>query len=80
MKRRSSIANEAAFEPTDRNAVTGVGAPSYTSGAHMWNGTAAILNPMPAARRIMPRLSTRPPSCAASATAISSSRVEPVAP
>ena len=25
---RSSIANEAAFEPTERNAVTGVGAPS----------------------------------------------------
>ena len=48
-KIRSSIANDAAFDPTDRNAVTGVGAPSYTSGAHMWNGTAAILNPMPAA-------------------------------
>ena len=28
MKIRSSIANEAAFEPTDRYAVTGVGAPS----------------------------------------------------
>ena len=27
-KIRSSIANEAAFDPTDRNAVTGVGAPS----------------------------------------------------
>jgi hypothetical protein len=27
-KRRSSIANDAAFEPTERNAVTGVGAPS----------------------------------------------------
>ena len=49
---RSSIANEAAFDPTERNAVIGVGAPSYTSGAHMWNGTAAILNPMPATTRI----------------------------
>ena len=28
MKIRSSIANAAAFEPTDRNAVTGVGDPS----------------------------------------------------
>ena len=28
MKIRSSIANEAAFDPTDRNAVMGVGAPS----------------------------------------------------
>ncbi len=27
-KMRSSMANEAAFEPTERNAVTGVGAPS----------------------------------------------------
>src|SRR5690349_13392213 len=26
-------------------AVNGVGAPSYASGAHMWNGTAAILKP-----------------------------------
>ena len=48
MRIRSSIANDAAFDPTDRNAVIGVGAPSYTSGAHMWNGTAAILNAMPA--------------------------------
>ena len=30
-----SMANAAAFDPTERNAVTGVGAPSYTSGAHM---------------------------------------------
>src|SRR6266536_857531 len=51
-KIRISIANDAAFDPTDRNAVTGVGAPSYTSGAHMWNGTAAILNPMPATTRM----------------------------
>ena len=27
-KMRSSIANDAAFDPTERNAVTGVGAPS----------------------------------------------------
>src|SRR5207244_9991928 len=51
-KIRNSIAKDAAFEPTDRNAVIGVGAPSYTSGAHMWNGTAAILNPTPATTRI----------------------------
>src|SRR5580765_3172020 len=60
-KIRSSIANDAAFEPTDRNAVIGVGAPSYTSGAHMWNGTAAILNPTPATTRIT--ASTRRGSC-----------------
>ena len=36
------------------NAVTGVGAPSYTSGAHMWNGTADTLNPKPTSSRAMP--------------------------
>src|SRR5262245_52232230 len=55
-KIRSSIANDADFDPTDRNAVTGVGAPSYTSGAHMWNGTAAILKPTPATTRITARI------------------------
>src|SRR5260370_31354200 len=51
-KIRSSIAKDAALEPTDRKAVIGVGAPSYTSGAHMWNGTAALLKPTPATTRM----------------------------
>jgi hypothetical protein len=42
-KKRSSMAKPAAFEPTARNAVTGMGAPVYTSGAHMWKGTLEIL-------------------------------------
>ena len=29
------------------NAVIGLGAPWYTSGVHMWNGTAEILNAEP---------------------------------
>ena len=33
------------------NAVTGVGAPWYTSGVHMWNGTAATLNANPTSRK-----------------------------
>src|SRR5437764_10143134 len=37
-----------AFDATERNAVTGVGAPSYVSGAQKWNGTALILNAKPA--------------------------------
>ena len=37
---------EAALEATDRYAVTVVGAPSYASGAHMWNGTLATLKPV----------------------------------
>src|SRR5947207_616715 len=82
MKMRSRIANDAAFDPTDRNAVMGVGAPSYTSGAHMWNGTAAILKPMPAttsttASRSMGRLAE---PAEASAVAIAWRLVEPVRP
>ena len=40
-----STTNPIFFEPVARNVETGVDAPSYTSGAHMWNGTAEILNP-----------------------------------
>ena len=36
------------------NAVTGVGAPWYTSGVHMWNGTAATLKPSPTSRSAKP--------------------------
>src|SRR6266511_2223072 len=42
-KKRRASANPAAFGPTERNAVNGVGAPSYTSGHHMCQGTAATL-------------------------------------
>ncbi len=45
---RSRTAKPTAFGPTERNAVTGVGAPSYASGAHWWNGTSEILKPKPA--------------------------------
>jgi len=48
-----------ALMPTDMNAVTGVGAPSYTSGAHQWKGTAAILKPKPTATRTRATI-TRP--------------------
>ena len=44
---RISATKPAAFDATDRNAVTGVGAPSYVSGAHVWNGTAETLNAKP---------------------------------
>ncbi len=37
----------ASFEPVAIHAVTGAGAPSYASGAHWWNGTAATLKPKP---------------------------------
>src|SRR6476620_9388023 len=79
-KIRSSIANDAAFEPTDRNAVTGVGAPSYTSGAHMWNGTAAILNPTPATTRITASTSRGSCSCPVNTVFIVSRFVAPESP
>src|SRR5580698_8945850 len=44
---RSNIAKLAVLLATLMYAVIGVGAPSYTSGAHWWNGTAAILKNMP---------------------------------
>src|SRR5271157_6280223 len=37
-----------------KKVVTGVGAPSYTSGVHIWNGTAEILNASPASRNTRP--------------------------
>ena len=37
---RISIPNAAIFGAVPMNRVTGVGAPSYTSGTHMWSGTA----------------------------------------
>src|SRR5436853_2250569 len=79
-KIRSSIANDAAFDPTDRNAVMGVGAPSYTSGAHMWNGTAAILNPTPATTRITARMRRGSRVCDVNAVAIVRSAVVPERP
>src|SRR6516165_295493 len=47
-KNRRARAKPAALGPTERNAVKGVGAPSYTSGHHMCQGTAATLYPKPA--------------------------------
>jgi len=42
--KRKIKAHIAIFGVIMKNAVTAVGAPSYTSGVHMWNGTALILN------------------------------------
>ena len=40
---RSVTSSATAFVAADMNAVTGVGAPSYTSGVHWWNGAADAL-------------------------------------
>src|SRR5579859_1390784 len=47
---RTNAANAAALTPVDMKAVTIVGAPSYASGVHMWNGTAETLKQKPTAR------------------------------
>src|SRR4030067_909521 len=82
MKTLPRTAKPAAFGPTDMKAVIEVGAPSYTSGAHMWNGTAAILKPKAAAKSVMERvragLPTRPFSLMYDAIALIS--VVPVNP
>src|SRR5215211_5280423 len=46
---RTNAPNAAALTPVDMNAVTMVGAPSYASGVHMWNGTAETLKQKPTA-------------------------------
>src|SRR6476620_10897937 len=51
---RISATNPAAFDDTDKNAVTGVGAPSYVSGAQVWNGTADTLKANPTMQKTMP--------------------------
>ena len=56
---RIIAANAAAFTPAAMNAVTGVGAPSYASGAHMWNGTAATLKPNATRRKYSPTKNSR---------------------
>src|SRR5438067_13778481 len=60
---RRSAAKPAALAAAAMNPVTGVGEPWYTSGVHMWNGTAATLKPSPtasiaSAASSMPELTT----------------------
>src|ERR1700724_1526595 len=80
-KIRNRNAKDAAFDATDRYAVTVVGAPSYASGAHMWNGTAEILNSNPTAVVATARntIGSQAGRCAI-AVATSDRRVEPEMP
>src|ERR1019366_5281275 len=55
---RSKAAKAPALATAAMNPATGDGEPSYTSGDHMWNGTAAILNPKPTSSRARPASST----------------------
>src|SRR2546422_11060943 len=54
MKTRPIAAKAADLVATDMNVVTSVGAPSYTSGVHMWKGAADALNASPTERNPIP--------------------------
>ena len=56
---RNASANDAILGTVDRNSVTPVGAPVYTSGTHMWNGTAPNLNATATTRNTRPRITPR---------------------
>src|SRR3954454_3523630 len=80
-KTSSMIATKpAAFDATERNAVMGVGAPWYVSGAHVWNGTADTLNANPTTQKITPSVTIAGVLPLPSAAPISVSTVDPVTP
>ena len=54
-----------------RNAPTGVGAPSYTSGVHIWKGTMDSLKPKPAVASTAPAITASPPNGTAAVSAAS---------
>src|SRR5215208_1898858 len=57
---RNNPAKPAIFAPDDIKAVTAVGEPWYTSGVHMWKGTAAILKPSPTRMSAAPMVRSKP--------------------
>ena len=77
---RRSIAKAPAFTTAAMYVVAGVGAPSYASGAHMWKGTALILNVRPTRMRTraMMTIVVGPP--ARTASPMPARSVWPVAP
>ncbi len=81
-KSRRKTPNAAALVATAMKAVTGVGAPWYTSGVHWWNGATEALKQSPTTQSPMPvSISTselRSPEEFAAAIPLKS--VEPVAP
>ena len=76
---RINAANAAALTAAAMNAVMGVGAPSYTSGVHMWNGTAPTLNANPMISNPMPAISM-PLDCSPRSVILMAMRVRLVVP
>ncbi len=81
-KTRRNAAKAAAFTAAAMNPVTGAGAPSYASGVHMWNGTAATLKPKPTASMATPitSMGLAPMPSTPTESPISDRFVAPVAP
>src|SRR5690242_920942 len=77
---RSSTPMAAALVATAMNAVIGVGAPSYTSGVHWWNGATDALNASPAITRAMPVSISTSSVRSPEAAAIAENSVDPEAP
>ena len=78
---RASEPTAAALTVTDMNAVVVVGAPSYTSGTHRWNGTAPILNANPTSTSPKPVVSNPEWTYGSAAFRPTSTRpIDPVAP
>ncbi len=79
--KRMISAKAAIFDAVPMNTVTQVGEPSYTSGSHMWNGTAPSLKPTPTIMNAIPKM--RPilsPKCVWASCPITASSRCPVTP
>lgn len=77
---RMNSANAATFAAVVKKAVIGVGAPSYTSGAHIWNGTAESLKASPAIRKTSPKIRPMPTPEVFTAAATPAKSTVPVKP
>ena len=67
----------ATFGPTEKKLVTEVGEPWYTSGVHIWKGTAETLKARPTSMKTIPKIV---PTLKSPLLAISSKLVDPVKP
>src|SRR5450755_720148 len=77
---RSSTANTAALGAVDMNPTTGAGAPSYTSGVHMWKGAAATLKARPTNIKAIPAYARTGIMSVRRVSPITAMLVDPVAP
>ncbi len=80
---RARTAKPAALMAPAMNSVMGTGAPSYTSGVHMWKGTAETLNPRATIHSSMPTCAISgadTTSCSSQYRPISATSSDPVAP